>query len=69
MNDLSTVINRGGGELKENPPCTPLKENKGRNSLFTIPIPIQDPNARTYTHAQGAPHDEGMGMGMVKIKD
>ena len=69
MNDLSTVINREGGGLKENPPCTPLKENKGRNSLFTIPIPIQAPNARAHAPAQGTPPDEGMGMGMVKIKD
>ena len=61
MNDLSTVINRGGGGLKENPPCTPLKENKGRNSLFTVPVPV--PIARAHTHAQGTPNAERTGSG------
>ena len=36
MNDLSTAINRGGGGLKENPPCTPLKDNK---ELLYSPYP------------------------------
>ena len=52
MNDLSTAINRGEGGLKENPPCTPLKENKG-TSIFTAPVPV--PIARTYAPAQGTP--------------
>ena len=30
MNDLSTDINRRECGLKENPPCTPLKERKER---------------------------------------
>ena len=61
MNDLSTAINRGEGGLKENPPCTPLKENKGRNSLFSVPVPV--PIARTYTPAQGTPPPNGTGTG------
>ena len=59
MNDLSTAINREGGGLKENPPCTPLKENKGRNYIFTVPVPI----ARAHTHAQGTPPPNGTGTG------
>ena len=58
MNDLSTVINRGGGGLKENPPCTPLKENKG-TSIFTVPVPV--PIARTHAPAQGTPTSERTG--------
>ena len=42
---LSTVINRGRGGLKENPPCTPLKEkgkknthiSRARGVVFTTP--------------------------------
>ena len=64
MNDLSTVINRGVGGLKENPPCTPLKENKGRNLLFTVPGPGHI--ARTRVHAQGTPPSDGPGPGPVK---
>ena len=58
MNDLSTAINRGEGGLKENPPCTPLKENKG-TSIFSVPVPI----ARTYAPAQGTPTPERTGSG------
>ena len=61
MNDLSTVINRGGGGLKENPPCTPLKEDKGRNSLFTEPEP--EHIAHTRAHAQGTRPANGSGSG------
>ena len=61
MNDLSTVINREGGGLKENPPCTPLKENKGRNLLFTVPGPGHI--ARTHAPAQGTPTAERTGTG------
>ena len=60
MNDLSTVINRGEGGLKENPPCTPLKENKG-TSIFTVPVPV--PIARTHAPAQGTPTAERTGTG------
>ena len=60
MNDLSTVINREGGGLKENPPCTPLKENKG-TSIFTVPVPV--PIARTHAPAQGTPTAERTGTG------
>ena len=60
MNDLSTVINRGEGGLKENPPCTPLKENKG-TSIFTVPVPV--PIARTYAPAQGTPAANRTGTG------
>ena len=60
MNDLSTVINREGGGLKENPPCTPLKENKG-TSIFTAPVPV--PIARTYAPAQGTPAADRTGTG------
>ena len=64
MNDLSTVINRGGGGLKENPPCTPLKENKGRSYIFSEPVPVHI--ARTRVHAQGTPPTESTGTGTVK---
>jgi len=64
MNDLSTVINRGGGGLKENPPCTPLKENKGRNYIFTEPGPGHI--AHTRAHAQGTPPSKSPGPGPVK---
>jgi len=64
MNDLSTVINRGGGGLKENPPCTPLKENKGRNYIFTVPVPV--PIAHTRAHAQGTPPPNCTGTGTGK---
>ena len=60
MNDLSTAINRGEGGLKENPPCTPLKENKG-TSIFSVPVPV--PIARTYAPAQGTPTPERTGSG------
>ena len=63
MNDLSTVINRGGGGLKENPPCTPLKENKGRSYIFSEPVPVHI--ARTRVHAQGTPPTESTGTGTV----
>ena len=61
MNDLSTAINRGEGGLKENPPCTPLKENKGRNYISTVPVPV--PIARTHAPAQGTPTPERTGSG------
>ena len=64
MNDLSTVINRGEGGLKENPPCTPLKENKG-TSIFTVPVPV--PIARTYAPAQGTPAANRTGTGTVNF--
>ena len=67
MNDLSTAINnnqQGEGELKENPPLTPLKENKGRNYIFSEPVPVQI--ARACTHAQGTQPTEGTGTGTVK---
>ena len=60
MNDLSTAINKGEGGLKENPPCTPLKENKG-TSIFTVPVPV--PIARTHAPAQGTPTAERTGTG------
>lgn len=63
-NGLSTVVNRGGGGLKENPPCTPLKENKGRNSISTVPGPGHI--ARTYAPAQGTPPSDSPGPGSVK---
>ena len=63
MNDLSTAINRGEGRLKENPPCTPLKEKKG-TSIFSVPVPV--PIARTYTPAQGTPPPNGTGTGTGK---
>ena len=64
MNDLSTVINREGGGLKENPPCTPLKENKG-TSIFTVPVPV--PIARTHAPAQGTPAANRTGTGTVNF--
>ena len=63
MNDLSTAINKGEGGLKENPPCTPLKEKKG-TSIFSVPVPV--PIARTYTPAQGTPPPNGTGTGTGK---
>ena len=64
MNDLSTAINKGEGGLKENPPCTPLKENKGRSYIFSEPVPVHI--ARTRVHAQGTPPTESTGTGTVK---
>ena len=61
MNELSTAINRGEGGLKENPPCTPLKENKGRSLIFSVPVPV--PIARARTHTQGTPPTESTGTG------
>ena len=66
MNDLSTAINRGEGGLKENPPFTPLKENKG-TSIFTAPVPV--PIARTYAPAQGTPAAERTGTGTEAAAD
>ena len=66
MNDLSTAINRGEGGLKENPPCTPLKENKG-TSIFTDPVPV--PIARTYAPAQGTPDSDRTGTGTEAASD
>lgn len=67
MNMLSTACQQGGGGLKENPPCTPLKENKGRNSLFSVPVPV--PIARTPAPAQGTPPDERTGTGTVCLRN
>ena len=70
MNDLSTAINgyqQGEGGIKENPPFTPLKENKGRNYIFSEPVPV--PIARACTHAQGTPPTEGTGTGTGTVKN
>ena len=63
MNNLSTAYQQGEGGLKENPPCTPLKENKGRNLLFTEPEP--EHIARTRAHAQGTRPANGSGSGCI----
>ena len=67
MNSLSTACQQGGGGLKENPPCTPLKENKGRRLLFSVPVPV--PIARTHAPAQGTPPDGRTGTGTVCLRN
>jgi len=58
MNELSTAINRVEGGLKENPPCTPLKENRGNiNPSPSLSI------APAHAPAQGTPPDGGRGKG------
>ena len=67
---VGDVVDRGksceqpSGATKENPPCTPLKENRGRNLISTDPDPV--PIARTYTPAQGTPPSQRTGTGTVK---
>ena len=59
-----TGCEQPSGVAKENPPCTPLKENRGRSLNSTDPDPV--PIARTYAPAQGTPPGQRTETGTVK---
>ena len=64
MDTFPTGCEQPSGVAKENPPCTPLKENRGRSLNSTDPDPV--PIARTYAPAQGTPPGQRTETGTVK---